>query len=508
MLGSGISSASIWTAFNSVATAVARTLKARVLIAWTRQQVVNNFAIIGTSKIGGTDIVQGIGNNVLNDADLYQYYDETARLISLEYERNLVEPLGGAATAMVTIVLDNTDLRFTPNYNSTIGTALQPNRPMKLYVGFEVNGQEVTIQVAEALSLQPQEDKVNRTVTIQGNDFVTFLDGVNQETAIFQNQRSDQIIASILASIGIGSSNYTLDQGLNTIAFAGFGVGDFVGESIQQICEAEEGIFYQDEGGQFKFENRDKYSQPPHNKPVWTIRADDILEWERQQASQIINHIIVSGQPRSSKGEVQVWSDGQEEVVAAGQTLEVWAQFNDPVTALAAPEAQLDYTAFDTTGGAGSDETANITINVTTFTTTAKIEITNNAGVTVYVNKLALRGNPATVDYQISETYEDDGSVATYNEQDSTVDNDFIQDPTFAKNMAKDIVSRWKDPNDVLQIKIRGLPQLQLRDMVSVEEPDLHTFTSYRIVGIQGIFDVASFTQVLTLREVTANENL
>lgn len=508
MLGSGISSLAIWTPFDSTTTATVRTLKARVLVAWTRVQTVNSFAIIGTSLIGGTDIVQGVGDNVLNNADLYQYFDETARVLRIEYERHLIEPLGGAAIAMATILLDNNDLRFTPNYNATIGTALKPNRPIKIFIGFDVGGQEVTVPIIEALSLQPKEDKNARTLTIQAQDFVSFLDGIPQDTAVYQDKRTDQIIADILASAGIGSSNYTLDAGINTPAFVGFGVGDYVGTSIKQLVEAEEGIFYQDEQGQFRFDNRLKSASAPYTVVQWTINPEDILEWEVQDSSQIINHMLISGKPRSVKGEVEIWRDGVEEIILPNQSLTIWAQFNDPVTTIAAPEATLDFQAFNQTAGAGSDVTAHLSFSVTSFSTTAKIVITNSGSDTAYLNLFRLRGTPATVDFDISETYEDGTSVSLYNVQQQQITNNFIQSADFAKTLAKNIVNRYKDPTDILQLKIRGVPQLQLRDKVQVKDPDLGTYKDYRIIGIAGVFEPGSFTQTLTLRLITSAETI
>jgi hypothetical protein len=508
-LGSGLSSQSIWTPFDSITTATVRPLKARCYVAWTRQQTVNAFAVIGSSIIGGTDIVQGVGDNVINNADLYEYFDETERIIRIEYERHLIEPLGGASIALATIVLDNNDLRFTPDYNATIGTALQPNRPLKIYLGFEVNGQEITVPIIKGLSLQPKEDKLNRTVTIQVEDFITFLDGIAQETSIYIDKRSDEIIADILARAGIGSSNYQLDRGLNTVGFAGFGVEDFAGQSIQKICEAEEGIFYQDEFGKFHFENRDKNTSVPYTQVQWTIDPDDILEWQVQENSQIINYVVVSGKPRSLKGEVEVWRDGTEEEIVPGGTLIVTAQFQDPVAVLAAPEALIDYMALDHPAGVGSDITSDVTVTVEAFTTTAQITIHNaNVSNVAHMWYLKLRGTPATSDFEISEVSKDVGSISTYNVKEQTLSNDFIQTSDFASKIAQGIINRYKDPTGVLQLKIRGIPQLQLRDQIRVKDMDMNTYRNYRLTGIQGVFEAGSFTQALTLREITGAEVL
>lgn len=508
MLGSGKSSLSIWTPFDSMTTASVRLLKARCLIAWTRNQIVNAYAVVGSSIVGGTDIVQGVGDNVINNADYYDYFDETDRVIRIEYERHLIEPLGGTAIAMVDIVLDNTDLRFTPNYNSTIGTALKPNRPTKVFIGFEVLGQEVVIPIIEGLSLQPKENKSARTVTLTIYDFMKILNEKPQETTIYQNQRSDEIIADILARAGVGSSNYHLDQGLNTIGFAWFEKGQTAGNRIKKICEAEEAIFYQDEQGVFRFENRDKYAQVPYNTHIWTIEPDDILEWVQDVNSDIINRALIKGSPRSVKGETEIWRDGIEEEIEAGATLEIWAQFDEPVSSITAPDSDFDFTAFTGTGGTGSNITADIVITTTSFTKTAKLEITNNNGAKAYLNFFRLRGTPATVDYEITEVYQDDDSVDTYNEYQEEIDNEFIDDRRFAQKMAENLVKRHKNPLGILQLRVRGIPQLQLRDQIRIKDMDLNVYKNYRLIGLQGIFESGSFVQILTLREITSNEAL
>lgn len=500
--GSGKSSESIWTPFDSITTATVRPTRARVLISWNRTTSNVNYAIVGTSVINGTDIVRGSDDPGINEADLFDYVDETDNTMRIEYERNLIEPLGGFSMAMADVVLDNTSLRFTPDYNATIGTALRPNRPLKLFVGFYVSGQERLIPLIEGLTLQPRENKLQRTVQISVFDYLKWLNEKPQETTIYENKRSDQIIEDILSRAGIGSSNYVLDTGLNTIAFAWFEKGQTAGDRIKQICEAEEAIFYQDELGVLRFENRNKYSEAPFNAPVWHIEPDDILNWEEDYSSPIINRVIVTASPRSVKPEAEVWRDGIEEEIPANTTVDIWASFEDPVTTLVTPVANTDYTAFTATQGAGSNVTNDVIITMDQFTTAAKLTIQNTTGATAYINLLKLRGTPATIDYKIREIYQDDDSINDFNEQQKTIDNPFIDSREFAAQMAKNIVTRHKGANSVIRLTIRGIPQLQLRDQVTVEDPDLGTSKNYRVIGIQGVFDAGGFIQTLRLREI------
>lgn len=508
MLGPGISSESSWTAFASLTTATVRPIKAKVLISWNRIVDTTAYAVIGSSVVSGTDILQGAGEFAINQADSYQYFDETDRVIRIEYERNLIEPLGGTSIAMADIVLDNTDLRFTPTHNATIGTAIKPNRPIKIFIGFEVQGQEKLIPIIEGLSLQPKEDKNARTLTITVYDFMKFLNEKPLETSIYQNQRSDEIIEDILAGAGVGSANYQLDQGLNTVGFAWFEKGDTAGDRIKALCEAEEAIFYQDETGVLRYENRDKYSKAPHNSVVWTIEADEILNWAQDYSSQIVNRVIVSGSPRSVKGEAEIWRDGVEEEIPAGQSITIWANFQDPVSSLTSPSATTDYTAYSISGGTGTNLTASVSIVTTTFAKSAKMVITNASGSTAYMNYLRIRGLPATVDYELTEIFQDTSSIGTYNEYQKKIDNPYIDSKTFARSIAQNMVRRYKDPNNIIRLTVRGIPHLQLRDQVRVYDQDIATYENYRVISIQGKYENGSFIQVLRLREISSNEQL
>lgn len=508
MQGSGRSSESIWTPFDSITTASTRPVKGKVLIAWTRVADIDNYAIVGTSVVGGTDIIQGVGETALNQADSFLYFDETAKVLRIEYERNLLEPLGGMQIALADVVLDNTDLRFTPSHSATIGTALRPNRPMKIFIGLHVQGQDKLIPIIEGLTMQPRENKVDRTVTISAFDYLRWLNEQPQESSIYQNQRSDQIIADILANAGIGDSLYELDQGLNTIGFAWFEKGQTAGDRIRRLVEAEEGVFYQDETGKLHFENRDKYSKTPHNAAVWVIDPGDIIQWEIEESSSLINRVIVSGSPRSAKSETEVWRNGFEEQIPAGQSITIWASFEDPVTGLTAPSATTDYRAFTAAGGGGTEITADIGIVMTTFTKAAKLVITNNNASAAFLNLMRLRGTPATVDYTIEEVFQDTVSIDDYNEHQEEVNNPFIDDKTFAANMARNIVRRHKNPQDVLVLTVQGIPQLQLRDRITVKDQDTNLSIDYRLIGIQGILEGGSFIQKLRLRKVTSNEAL
>ena len=63
--------------------------------------------------------------------------------------------------------------------------------------------------------------------------------------------------------------------------------------------------------------------------------------------------------------------------------------------------------------------------------------------------------------------YQDDTSVAEYEENVATIDNDFIQNTSFANSISQFLVNQRKDANDYLELTVRGQPHLQIGDLVT-----------------------------------------
>lgn len=498
---------SVETAFEAMTTADVRYPDFKFYVSWLKTVASDAFGIVGTATVNSALV--GGGQDAVTPIDTFNFTDESEYVTQLEYERGLQEPLGGSSYALMNATLDNTNLRFTPNFSQTIGTALIPKRPVKMQVGFLVpvgisNGR--IVNVFKGLTDDIKENKQGRFVEVTGIDYISFLDELDLDTAIYTDQRSDQIIADILTEAGFGSSQYSLDEGLNTIGYAWFKKTQTAGERIRQICEAEEASFYQDESGIIRFENRRKYSESPYNTVVWTIDDEDILEWHEDRTTKIINRCIVHGIPREPGDSTELWSSGIVDKVETGETKTIWALFENPAISITTPVATTDYVANTAEDGSGDDKTTGISIVISKFTETAKLEITNDSGFPVYLTKLRLRGQPAVIKSEIMHIYEDADSVNKYDEQVLEIDNDFIDSDSFAKYYARAIVQKYKDPMKRVRIKVRGIPHLQLRDKVSVHDRDLDTYKSYRVMKIASSYHMGGFEQTLTLREVTDYE--
>lgn len=479
---------SIQTPLEAVLTGYTRRLRLQVRASWLKVQDSNiAYGIVGSSVVGGTDIVQG-ASAVIGNADLFSYMDESDYAMRLDYERSIDEPRGGTSHAIADILLDNITRRFTPEYNATIGTALEARRPFKASIGMEAGGVDRYAQVIVGLSsTRPKLSRTSRTVEVQIFDYITFIDNAQLQAAVYENLYSHEIIEEILQDLGFGSTQYMLDVGLNLIPFAWFDKDKSAGKRIREICEAEEAHLYQDENGIIRFENRNHYSEYPHQTVQRTIDSSDILSDENDDNTRIINRAIVIAKPRKIDASPSViWSNSTVVSIPANSSTTVWAAFFDteggqnvlPIKEITTPASTTDYTANASSDGSGADRTANLSISVTNFVESAKLVLTNNHASTIYVTLLQLRGKAARVTQAIQQVVEDSGSINKFEAQEYTLQNDLIQTSEAALTIATNLVNKYKNPLTRRIIRIAGIPHLQLKDLIGVVNPNPENLVS------------------------------
>lgn len=473
---------SIVTPLQAVVTAPVRQIRIGLLASWLKRANMSTaYAIVGSSVVGGSDLVQG-QSSVITSADLFDYMDESTYVMAFDYDRRLDEPKGGVSFAIGDITLDNITRRFTPDYNATIGTAIEPRRPIKASIGMKA-GSYRSVQVIVGLtSDRPKENRTNRSVEVPMYDYITFIENSTLASSIYVEERVDLIIEDILITLGFGSSQYVLDVAKNTIAFAWFDKTKSAGRRIRDLCESEGGHFYQDENGILRFENRDHYTTYPHQIVQHNIDPNDIISDEDDSSTRIINRAIVIAKPRKVDAAASViWTSSEIPLLlAAGETKTLWPAFYDseagnavlPIYNISTPVENTDYEANSASDGSGSDKSSQVSIVVTNFVESAKLEITNNDVSPIYVTILQLRGKAARITQAIQKITEDADSINKYEAQEYVFQNDFIQDATTAQSLADDLVARYKNPTGRRKIRIPGIPHLQLKDLVSAMNPN------------------------------------
>ena len=508
MLGPGNSSLSYWTPWATMATALVRYVRWKVEIAWKRtfsSSLVYARCGDAFSQVNGLHIVKGV-TTPSTKPSLLEMWNETARVIRLEYDRKISEPLGGITSCLADIVLENTDNRFTPNHDSTIGTALLPKRPVTAEIGFYADSTERNISIFKGLSQMPEESKAGRTLTIPAKDYVEFLNSYALEPAIYVDKRTDEIIEDILITAGFSAPSYELDEALNTPSFVHFDRDETAGDRIRVLCEAEEGHFFQDENAVLRYHNRRRYGVYPYTTSMWDINPSDIIAWETMPNTQIINKCTVRTQPRTVQDLQEVWRRHDEFTIAIGATATVLAKLSDPCLVIAGLIATTDYTAYTGEDSTGLDKTADMVVTTEGFATEVKITIKNNSGALVYIPLLKIRGKPATVEGPITATYEDSSSINKYDLQEFSFENDYIDDAVFALALVTHVVNKYKEPLRRVRLTVQGQPHFQVKDKVRVKDPDTSTFANYRIMQIQGTLSEGLFIQDLIVRAIEDNE--
>lgn len=488
--------------FKNKSVEIVRSPKTSVRIAWERikdEDIV--FAVVGTSTVDSMDIVQG-ELDIITKADLFAY-DEENNVLSVAIDRELVEPMGGLSYARGTVILDNTDKRYTPNYHPVIGSYILPNRPMKVYLGFDGD----LIPAIYGISENPQTDVVKRRTKISFYDYLEFIDGYELETTKFVDKRTDEILSDLLLAMGFVAEQFVLDTGLNTIGFAYYERGTKAGNAIRELVQAEEGFFYQDELGLLRFDNRRKYIEAPYTVTQAIITASQILDWQELSNENIINRVEVEAYPREVQDITEIWRSGGAVEVPAGATdFTIWANFTDPADSIEDLIEDTDYIANSASDGSGTDLTSNITITQTKFVTSCKLEIAN-IGATAYLTFLRLRGNSAIVVDEIVEIYEDTASQEIYGTNKLVVKNDKITSESFAYYLARALVEKYKSGLRKIRIKIPAMPHLQIRDKLSVQDFDTEEYIDMRIMRIQTVLELGGFYQMLELREISDLES-
>lgn len=474
---------SVVDAFSVEATDTVRYVTQSTKVAWKKDyQPGITFFTIGVSRIGGTDIIPG-SQGVQSEWNKYSYQDETSNTLNISVEKGLNLPLGGITKSLANVRLDNTSGRYTPRYlggQSELFTAILPRRPITISSGFVVDGVDYNLpQFVGVLDKMPKLNVASKQVDLSAVDFIDYLqDKFIDHSAMFTNQRSDEVIENILTQLGFATSQYELDAGINRIGFGLFETGTKFANIIDQIVKAEYGHFYQDEEGRLRFENRQHWTKYPYNNVQRVITTAQVLNAGVPSEDHIINVVEIKGSPRSVQDLQLVWQatgyGGVVQELAASGDTEIWINYNDPMFEIDTPvpngtAGQTSYyVANSQNDGNGSDLTASVSLKrIDNFAQASKLTFTNTSSTIAYLSTLDIWGRPArkTGDIYYRNSY--DSSITAFEERPISIENDYIQSLSQAETIANMILEDFSQPENLLELRIRALPELQLGDLVS-----------------------------------------
>lgn len=492
---------SVDAAFTAEQKSNTRRIAHNLQVSWKKfSTLANRTFTIGVSTIGGNDVI-GINPGAVGSPGNYKYFDESAYVTSLAWERGLSMPIGGLSKAMAEATLDNTSGRFTPRYmggNSELFTAILPQRPMIINAGFEVGGVEIELpQFAGLVTKQPYVDMRSRTLNIQASDYIDYFQNkyLDQE-AVFTSQRTDTILQSVFDSLGLSTSQYVLDYGINIVPYAQFSKGTTVGYQIHQLVEAENGHFYQDEEGIFRFENRDHWASSPHNSVSKVVLTGQVLNAETPTEDNLINVVEIRSEILGKQPNQLLFQLYTPIALPSGEDTELFVNFDDPILEL---QTVNGYEANTVEDESGTDITTSISVKSTSlFTKAVKIVFSNNSSSDGFLTQLYLYGRPVK---KVSDLYfraQDDSSVTAFQERPYNINNPYIQDEVWAASLGNILLADYSNIENLQRITIRAIPELQLGDLISWQG------RYWRVYDIKSTLDPFSgFIQELTLLQRT-----
>lgn len=484
--------------FTNKAQGYMRKLATRALMSFPRSYNSSvSFFTVGVSTIGGADIIKGAGD-VIAEWDKYQYDDYSYRLKSIEVTRQ-EEMVNSTTLAQADFVFENHDNYFTPHRGSVIEDFILPYRPVKLYGGF---GDEAVPQFTGLTEKMPTIDEKNKLASFHAIDFMySLFNRPLDEAVMYENMRTDEILAELLIEFGISPTQYSFDAGYNIVDFAFFDKGSKFGDAIKELMEAEMGRFYMDEQGVIRFKNRQNYA----TSPVWFFNESNIVDIQTSKQDDIINVVTVKADVRQVQAKQKYWELQSAVMIPANGSVDIWADFQDPVTTLDTPQYITSattslYTANTIEDGSGTNTSAGISLSSgTLFAKSYKMTFTNTNAYPVYLTSIELYATPALIVKQVYVRYEDAASIAKYDERVLDIENNFINNEGDASSKAQIIIDDYSGYASTFELTVKGNPALQVGDPVNVcvwGSADVYVITK-----IVNRWELGKFTQRLTVRK-------
>lgn len=488
----------VTTTFDNRAKGFVRPLSWSLLMSFPRNFIDTiDFFTIGVSSIGGSDIIKGEGD-VLQEWDKYEYSDYSGRIISIEWTRQ-EDNLSSTSMSTADLVLDNTDGYFTPNGGSVIEDFILPYRPIKLFAGFGGENVPVFIGLTEKM---PEVDEKNKTVRFHCIDFIYSLyNRPLTESVMLENARTDEVLDELLQLAGLTTNQYNLDVGYNIIKFAYFPKDTKLGDAITELMEAEMGRFYLDELGVIQFKNRQNFD----DNPVYAFSPNNMLAVSTSKQDDIINVVEIKAQVREVQANQKFWELQSPVLIPAGTQVDIWADFEDPVTAVDEPEyitsaVTSSYTTNELEDGSGLTRNADIALDsFSKFAQSYKMTFENTGSYNVYITTLELFATPAKIVKELYVREEDTTSVSKYDERPVNIENNFISREDEAYSKALIMLGDYAEYGSVLNLDVKGNMALQLNDCIDVILPDVGIRT-YVITKMTCKMMGGKFSQALTAK--------
>ena len=266
--------------------------------------------------------------------------------------------------------------------------------------------------------------------------------------------------------------------------------------ALAQLEDSELSFVVVNGEGRLAYEDRHHRYTPEHQTSRWTI-SDTMNEIVYDYGPKTLwNEVVARMTPWTSNAIATLWEMADEvPSIAAGESITIWGPFvvNDLTVwgnTVTEPVATTDYTANADPGGGGADMTGDLSFVNTIFAQSIKMVITNTAAVQAYLTALKVRGTYFSQDSTITRKSTDETSIRDYQKRTLTLEGKFMSDSEQGQNACDYGLARFKDPQALPQISIKGnkaaatLKQVIVReisDRITVQNTTLGLDTDFYI---------------------------
>lgn len=440
------------------------------------------------------------------------YTDESVYLVSARGAHRLAPPgqsitAGAGRVAECTVTLDNASGRFSTHNTGgalygDIGSGKAYHVPMYVEISVVAAGGSASYytvfagvaRVPSETTLAPGQPKrmafdcrgmeetlLNRRQRTSQADFAAYYDdGATEAT----------LIDAILDDSGTTLTT-DLDDGLFAIPWAWLENEPIV-EEMWKLASSCGGRFYATASGVLAYESATHWLLSPHTTSVDSYaRGADFgsleLVWDE---TELAEEVSVSWADRET-GEPETLYDSSNVIVPAGESVTVWADFDNPVYTI----ASLTFTA-GTAGGA--DLSGSVTVTPTYYAQSAKLVIASSATVQAAV-RVIITGQEAIANRSqtVVQTSADSFWTAREGRSRKVSGNRWIQSAGQANMLKAFLADRQEAPT--LVAKLRGCPgvaQRRVGDRITITDSELSlSATDFYVTSVTWQYGTAGYRQ-------------
>ena len=419
----------------------------------------------------------------------------------------------------VTVILDNSNGRFNSfNTSSSLYPHVTPGKSVRIAVKNGSAGTDYSLMRGRIGDIQPYNQGNRKMVKIDVVDGQQFLRDRTVKIGYRQNgssvivdslwttgrwvdlilERADwpeaewprtyDLITDHSGNVSPGSTEDFYTQ----LQYAWFWVRR-AAEGISELEDTELGTFLHDRDGNARFFSQyftlDQIVQLDESQLLRDISTPQPWETLRNRIEVAVN--LIDAHNLAGAGLELLWSiggTGQNAIpVAAESSFVVDANFRYLNFGSVVPTniaITFDVDSLDT--GAGTDLTAQCTVQYSEIGNGATITLLNNSVTDGFIISLALYGDAIYAEFESVASAEDSTSIDVYGTRTFKLESPWMQEPAYAQATADFLLDKLKDPTQYPTIRIEARPDIQFNldlyvDVIHLASSTLNIDQLYRI---------------------------